>query len=591
MKSLVKYMAAAFILFIFTACESKWEEHIAAKDLRGKTLFQAIAENPQTSVFASILEKTGYDMLLSGDKMLTVFAPVNDALASVDMNDVEGLKNLVKNHLAYSNYTIVEDHFSSDRIEMINSKNYFVNGLQINGISLIKETGKFNLSAGNGILHLMNGVIPGQKNIWEYLQTQTGNLQAKFIKDQDRLIMDMTKSVQTGVDPKSGKPLYDTVWINRNPFLSAYPIDDETKNYTFALLPNEVIQRIETKYAKYFIKENKTLQDSITRAELIKDCILMPVVITADGRYISVDGVLMDISASKILETYDASNGRIYKLSDADVKIYENKVKTIKIEGENYFSFYADNMNAWMMRYRPTLSGGKDMTLNSPTSYNTQYIYSNPDTTISVAIARTFAPNNSTSNAGRTNNCYIEYRPVINSVAYKVYWSAYDDYLDQINQSVLLSINTGKETVSVRTSVTCMFSQKMLISFPDKPRVSRKASDGSIADNFSETTVLASTRFKAGVQEEKQLYRYLRVEDATQAPFGLLRKNATPTGEDDYFSYFTGTDTFGDKETIICPTFGEATVFVANTAEYKATNCGMVFLDYIKLVPVVDPNE
>lgn len=67
----------------------------------------------------------------------------------------------------------------------------------------------------------------------------------------------------------------------------------------------------------------------------------------------------MDISTSKIQETYAASNGTVYKLSDADVKIYENKVKTIKIEGENYFSFYADNMNAWMVRYRPSLSGGK----------------------------------------------------------------------------------------------------------------------------------------------------------------------------------------------------------------------------------------
>ena len=591
MKSLVKYIAAALVLSIFTACESKWEEHIATKDLRGKTLMQAISENPQTTVFATILQKSGYDNLLSGDRMMTVFAPVNEALASVDMNDVEGLKNLVRNHLAYSNYTVIEGHFSSDRVEMINSKNYFVNGLQINKVGLINEAQKFNLSTGNGILHLMSGIIPGQKNIWEYLQTQSGNLQAEFIKNQDKLIMDMTKSVQIGVDPRSGKPLYDTVWVNRNPFLNAYPINDETKNYTYALLPNEVIQRIEAKYAKYFAKQNATKQDSIVRAELIKDCILVPVVLSGDSRYISIDGVLMDISASKIQETYAASNGTVYKLSDADVKIYENKVKTIKIEGENYFSFYADNMNAWMMRYRPSLSGGKDMCLNSPTTYNTTYVYSDADTTINVAIARTFAPNNAASNAGRTNNCYIEYRPVINSVAYKVYWAAYDDYNDHINLPVTLSINTGTSTVSVNTNVTCMFSQKMLLSFPDMLRVARRPSDGTIANNFSISTVLASPRFTAGLQEEKQVYRCLRTEDAAQTEFGLLQRNTTNISEEDFFNYYTGSDQFGDKEMIISPTYGEATVFVANSSEYKATNSGMVFVDYIKLVPVVDPNE
>lgn len=135
---------------------------------------------------------------------MTVFAPVNEALSSVDMNDVEGLKNLVRNHLAYSNYTVIEGRFSSDRVEMINSKNYFVSGLQINKVGLINQPQKFNLSTSNGILHLMSGIIPAQKNIWEYLQTQTGNLQAEFIKNQDRLIMDMTKSVQIGVDHVTG---------------------------------------------------------------------------------------------------------------------------------------------------------------------------------------------------------------------------------------------------------------------------------------------------------------------------------------------------------------------------------------------------
>ena len=121
--------------------------------------------------------------------------------------------------------------------------------------------------------------------------------------------------------------------------------------------------------------------------------------------------------------------------------------------------------------------------------------------------------------------------------------------------------------------------------------MARRPSDGTIANNFSISTVLASPRFTAGLQEEKQVYRCLRTEDAAQTEFGLLQRNTTNISEEDFFNYYTGSDQFGDKETIISPTYGEATVFIANTSEYKATNSGMVFVDYIKLVPVVDPNE
>ena len=122
----------------------------------------------------------------------------------------------------------------------------------------------------------MKGIIPVKMNIWEYLQTKTGNLQAAFIKSHDRMIMDMVKSIQIGVEPKSGKPLYDTVWINENPFLKAYPINDESKRFTYALLPNDVVSTIEAKYAKYFAKSSQQQQDSIVRSELIKDCIRNP---------------------------------------------------------------------------------------------------------------------------------------------------------------------------------------------------------------------------------------------------------------------------------------------------------------------------
>lgn len=591
MKRALKNIAAVVMLIAsLSACDTQWESHIAAKELKGKTLMQVISEDPDLSVFTSILKKTGYDTMLSGDKTLTVFAPVNTSLADVDMNNTETLKSIVKNHIAYTGYAIQGAAFTADSVVMINQKRSKIDGLNIDGIKVISENDGYNITVRNGVLHKMSGIIPIKQNIWEYLQTQTGHLQVDFIKSQDKLIMDMSKSIQTGVDAITGKPLYDTVWHNMNPVLEAYPLNDETKNFTYVLLPNDVVNRIETKYAKYFAKNNQLKQDSIVRTELIKDCILLPVQINADGRFMSLDGVLIDVKKSDITKIYTASNGTVYSLLNADVKVYENKVKTIKIEAENYNSVYSNTTLAWMKRYRPTLSGGIDMVLNSATVDTTKYVYANADTTINVNIIKTYYPLTSSNSSG-VSNCYIEFKPVINSVPYKIYWSGYNDYASNINLATTLTINNGKTTETVNTRTTCRYSQKMLISFPDYPVVSRKSSDGTIINNFSNNYVLTSTRFTAGLQEEKQLYRSLVSEVTANIGFLLPRKNTAYTSEDDFFSFFSGNDQFGDKETIINPVYGKATILVANTTQLKGSTSGMIFIDYIKLVPVVDPNE
>lgn len=590
MKSLLFTIVTVCTALAFVACESKWDEHVEVTGTRGKTLMQIVAENPQTSVFASILKSTGYDKLMEGNRLITVFAPVNSALAAVNMNDSVALLAIVKNHISFSNHVVTNGAFAKNAVEMINTKTLPLNGLKIGEVSVVHQQGMFNVTASNGILHIIDKAIPFQMNIWEFLQTQPQSLQVAFIKDQDRLIMDMERSIQIGVDPRSGRPMYDTVWINQNPFLNQYKLNDELANYTFILLPNQVVERIEAKYRPYFAKQNTQLRDSIVRSELVKDCVLLPVEITANGRYLSVDGVLIDIQTSQIVETYRASNGIVYRMNDADVKLFENKIKTILIEAEDFHSVFANNLNAWMLRNRPTLSGGRDMVLNSGTIFTTPFVFSNRDTTITVNITRTFFPI-STSNVGNVNNCFIEFRPVINSVAYRVYWSAFNDYVSNSNLAVTMSINTGRTTETVNTTIACRFSQKLLISFPDRPRVTRLPPNGLLQNNFVNNAVFTSSRFVAGVQEEKQLFRSLLSEDAANVGLMLPRRNLAFTNEDNFFEFFNGTDQFGNREMLINPTYGQATIMVANTTENRAANTGMIFLDYIKLVPVVNPNE
>lgn len=590
MKSILKYVPVALIAVFFTACDSQWDSHIKPAETKGKTIMEMLKEHPKTNLFAAAVEKAGFAELLSGDKAVTVFAPANEAMSAINMNDVEGLRNMIRNHIAFASYSLTDGAFTVASVEMLNTKHAATSPWVIGGVRVSSQAGNHNLSLRNGLLHVVEALIPYQLNIWEYLKQFADNQQVQFIKNHDRNIMDEQRSIQIGVDPRTGRPIFDTVWVNINPFLQAYPLNDETKQFSFVLMPSASVNRIEAKYARYFAKANTALRDSIVRAELLKDCILLPVEITADGRFSSVDGVLMDIKRSDIREVYKASNGNVYVVSDADVKIFENKVKTILIEGEDFFSHFSNNTHSWLLRERPTLSGGRDMVSNSPTTFITQHVYRDADTTITVSINRTFVPN-STSNVGNVNNIFIEYRPIINSVPYRIFWSAFNDYPSNINLPVLLNINTGRATVAVTTHVTARFSQKMMLSLPDRPRVHRNPSTAHIVNNFSATTTFASPRFVAGVQEEKQLFRYRLNDDPALLGFALLSRNLQNTGEDDFFNVFTGQDAFGNREQIISPTYGTATILVANTTENRAANSGMIFIDYIKLVPVVDPNE
>ena len=125
---------------------------------------------------------------------------------------------MVRNHLAYASYPISQGKFAAEKVVMINEKNLQVEGLKINGVAVLNEAGKYNLTTANGILHLMNGIIPNQKNIWEYLQGESNHLQITFIKMHDRKAMDMEKSSSECVDlfmfRYDNRPVHTFVYVD-----------------------------------------------------------------------------------------------------------------------------------------------------------------------------------------------------------------------------------------------------------------------------------------------------------------------------------------------------------------------------------------
>lgn len=561
-QSLLKSLLVIITVALMMSCDA-WQDDIRLKNENLKrNLYELVQAEADLSVFAEILEKTGYDRFLQEEQAATVFAPKNDLLQQIKDLPREELSEWVKNYIAYLSYfTKSSGGFDAGYIRMINEKYIPVNAAGISGTAIAKA----NLAASNGVLHIIGGLIADRKNILEYIKEQTGFAQIDYINAQDKQMMDTERSVQKGVD-LNGQPIYDTVWVTRNEFLERYPLGDETQAFTVLLVSDNALDLLKAKYAKYMKQADADKQAEDIISQLAADFILKPVDIEAAGRFASMEDVLVDVDPAFITETYQASNGKVYKVSAADIKIYENKIKTRIIEAEDYVDRW-DAQDAWEVRYRAWASGGRDVILKGTTRNSVTYEALNEETgemetkTNTYTYRITYRTNDPVSS--KVSHPYLKYQPTMYSTDYNIYWVTYDDveshysnFGDTIQQPMVLE-------------------QKLLISFPGFPELKRE-SDAKISNNFNSYSLMASSS-TAGVLEEKQLVRY-KAASATDYLYLLGQ-------------LYTEEDNFGKNERLKCPAYGKATFFVSNTVREQNVNAGLIFLDYIRLVPLVDPND
>src|SRR5690349_8322415 len=109
---------------VLSGCR-KWDDHVSISDPSLKeNLYQKMKAMTELSKFNELLVKTGYDTVLSSARLFTVWAPDNQALASLDpavVNDNNRLRLFVANHIGF------EEVYSTAaaRVKTLNGK--FIN--------------------------------------------------------------------------------------------------------------------------------------------------------------------------------------------------------------------------------------------------------------------------------------------------------------------------------------------------------------------------------------------------------------------------------------------------------------------------------
>lgn len=220
-----------FTLPLLSSCTADWNDHYdRSASQPTETLMDLIAADPQLSTFATALRQTGFDKLLSADQTYTVWAPTNEALAALDLQDAAAVRRLVGNHIA----RFANPSSSRGRIKMLGGKTMsFTSATSFAGATVAQA----DVAAKNGVLHKLAEQIPYKFSIRELIDSDPRFSQlAAFIAQFDTTLYDPDASTT-----------YDSVFIPYNPLLEDLTcgigsIGSEDSTFTMILPTDEAWQ-------------------------------------------------------------------------------------------------------------------------------------------------------------------------------------------------------------------------------------------------------------------------------------------------------------------------------------------------------------
>lgn len=348
MNNVIKRWFYLLILFplLFACNESEtWVNHYEQTSFERTDLRIAdwIKDQEDLSVFAQMLELTGFDDILNASETYTIWVPVNDALSGVDLNNMEEVTDIVRNHIA--RFAISTSGIDYKRIFMLGRK--FVpfrtsaGAASFGNANLIND--RFNLLANNGIIHVIDDYVPYVYNIYEFINNNEGlDSLNEYIKLNDVLVF--SPSLSTVITyTEEGEPIYDSVFVNTNLLLDRVgELDNEDSLYTallptnsswettqdiikeyYKVLPEEGGESKQSKYAKNIIVDNLIFRNQIFQPDSYDS------LFTSTGNKIYNVGNLFESA-----EYHELSNGLAYVTDTLKYKPEEVFYKEIRIEAE-----------------------------------------------------------------------------------------------------------------------------------------------------------------------------------------------------------------------------------------------------------------
>ena len=346
----IKRIALSLVLpMALVSCTEVWNGHYDVdnqKQSADKTLWEEIESHPELQGFAECLKQYGYDKVLDGDQIYTVFAPQGEldvAKLSSEKVKVEVLENHIARFAHSANKATV-----NKSVMMLNEKlvDFTVagEGYTLGNIALAET----NIVAKNGVLHILAGQVPFFYNIWEYMTTDSvySNI-CEYMYSFDEYELDEEASVKGPI--VDGLQTYvDSVLETSNMLrLMLGDLNDEDSTYTMILPTNKAWEDAYQRIAPYYVYSGKaadrdSLQDYYTKLGIVRDLIFSHTVQKSmTDSLISTSLNVFHNPFDYILSDYNSmedgvvcSNGKVFVVDELRHAPWDSWHARLKVEAE-----------------------------------------------------------------------------------------------------------------------------------------------------------------------------------------------------------------------------------------------------------------
>jgi uncharacterized surface protein with fasciclin (FAS1) repeats len=342
------------ILLLLTAviwlngCKNVVDEHNEIVNVDYSTdLFQKIAGQANLSKFTEYVRSTGYDKVLSSSQTYTIWAPTNDALATLDaaiVSDPVKLKDFVANHIGLTATPAPKGVTDTVKVLLQNKKYATMVGPTFEEAAIVGSPAFVK----NGALYVIDKAVPTKLNVWDFMLSSTdAALQTNYIANLSTQVIDTANATIIGYN-SLGNPIFapNPPMVSRNTYWnSVADLRIESQQYTFFMLQDATYTTERNRLEPYYPNGSSFI--------LVRDLVVKGLynLDKLPDTLISTRGVKIPVKKSAIVKSYKASNGIVYVMNALPFRT-KDKVPTFKIEGEIPFGFRTDRTGNTLYRLK-----------------------------------------------------------------------------------------------------------------------------------------------------------------------------------------------------------------------------------------------
>lgn len=355
LKNIYKAKVAALTFCVLggmSSCSDVWDDHYGRQvgDSSTSTLLERIQDHEKLSDFLALLKKTHvynnhhatgvtFADMLAADQTLTVWAPVNGTfnadslleLCQTTKGDSTVGQHFVMNHIAHNLYNMNVQ--TNEDVLMLNNKYLPLNSTNLYDAAVFGDN--VNISASNGLLHIVDKDVQYSYNIYEALTSMKEFAHfGGFLSHYEKQELDEERSIQAGI--VDGQKVYsDSVMVKENTLFRVFDqIMSEDSTFLMLAPDASIWQPVYDEAVAYFNYGSLPKADSISeywttvslmsdliynrKLQHVEDSLFSTSFKVREWPYhvyynpLAADGIL---STANIKDSLQCSNGNIYRLN------------------------------------------------------------------------------------------------------------------------------------------------------------------------------------------------------------------------------------------------------------------------------------